>query len=101
MTQDRRFIRILAAGGAPFGVFLGTYLADTAPAVAQEFAKVDDAAREQLPATPYVGLAYGFIWIALLVYMFVVARRLGRVQGDLQDLRRRLEQTDADASARR
>lgn len=61
------------------------------PAWAQEFAKVEDGAREQLPATPFIGAAYGFIWVAVLVYVFFVARRLGRVQGEIQDLRARLD----------
>ena len=80
------------------GVMLGAALAAVAvflvaaPAArAQDFVKVDDAAREQLPATPFVAVAYGFIWIALLAYLFVVARGLGRVRDDLRSLRDRLD----------
>ena len=65
-------------------------------AIAQEFVKVDDAAREQLPATPFVGVAYGFIWVAILGYLFVVARGLGRLQGELRDLRRRIDRASGD-----
>jgi hypothetical protein len=60
-------------------------------AVAQDFVKVDDSAREQLPATPFVGVAYGFIWLALLAYLFIVARGLGKVRDDLRQLRERLD----------
>ena len=73
-------------------------LAYALPAVAQEFVKVEDGAREQLPATPFVGAAYGFIWLALLLYLLVVARGLARVQNDLRELRRRLERSATDAS---
>jgi hypothetical protein len=73
-------------------------LATALPAAAQEFVKVEDGAREQLPATPFVGAAYGFIWLALLLYLLVVARGLARVQNDLLQLRRRLERSGADAS---
>ncbi len=73
------------------------WLAGGLPAVAQEFVKVEDGAREQLPATPFVGAAYGFIWLALLLYLLVIARGLARVQGDLSELRRRLERTGTDA----
>lgn len=64
------------------------------PAFAQEFVKVEDGAREQLPSVPFVGIAYGFIWVAVLVYILVVGRGLTRVQSDLQDLRRRLDRAD-------
>jgi CcmD family protein len=82
-------------------VGLGTWLTLTAPAVAQDFVKVDDAGREQLPATPFVGVAYGFIWVAVLVYLFSIARRLGRLQGELADLRRRIDRAGGEAPARR
>lgn len=72
-------------------------LATAWSAVAQEFVKVEDGAREQLPATPFVGAAYGFIWLALLLYLLVVARGLARVQNDLLELRRRLERSGTDA----
>ena len=76
---------------------LGGWVAAAAPAVAQEFVKVDDAAREQIPAVPFIGVAYGFIWVAILLYVLIVARRLGRVQGDIQDLRRRLDRGSVGA----
>lgn len=41
---------------------------------------------EQLPAAPLVGTAYAFVWLAVLVYVISVARRLDRVQGELQRL---------------
>ena len=61
------------------------------PVAAQDFVKVEDGSREQLPATPFVGVAYGIIWVALLLYLFVVARGVARVQKDLAELRRRLD----------
>jgi CcmD family protein len=38
-----------------------------------------------------VALAYGFIWLAVFSYVFVVGRRLGRLHGELDELHRRLE----------
>ena len=81
-----RIGRLLALGATWTAAAL-----QAAPALAQEFAKVDDGAREQLPATPFIGAAYGFIWVAILAYVFFTARRLGRVQGEIQDLRARLD----------
>ncbi len=38
-----------------------------------------------------VALAYGFIWLAVFGYVFVIGRRLGRLHGELDELRRRIE----------
>jgi CcmD family protein len=40
-----------------------------------------------------VALAYGFIWLAVFGYVFTVGRRLGRLNAELEELRRRLERT--------
>jgi CcmD family protein len=64
-------------------------------AVAQEFQKVTGPLREELPATPFVAAAYGFIWIALLAYVVWLARGLGGVRKDLAELRNKIsEQAD-------
>lgn len=74
-------------------------LATAAPAVAQEFVKVDDAAREEIPAVPFVAIAYGFIWAAVLVYVLLVARRIRRVEADLRDVEGRLERAGHDVGS--
>lgn len=99
MTLQRRFKRILTIV-LGVGLGLGISLVSAVPASAQDFVKVDDAAREQLPATPFIGVAYGFIWVAILLYVLSVARRLGRVQGEIQDLRRRLDRASTGAPPR-
>ncbi len=38
-----------------------------------------------------VALAYGFIWLAVFGYVFTVGRRLGRLNDELDDLRRRMD----------
>jgi CcmD family protein len=60
-------------------------------AFAQEFVKVDGKLGEEVPAGPFVGIAYGFIWIAILAYVVYVARGVGRVRGEVDELRRKLE----------
>ena len=45
-------------------------------------------AEEQIPAQPLVAGAYAFIWLAVLVYVWLLWRRLGAVQKDLDALRR-------------
>jgi CcmD family protein len=38
-----------------------------------------------------VALAYGFIWLAVFGYVFLVGRRLGKLTGDMDELRRRID----------
>jgi hypothetical protein len=61
-------------------------VATASPALAQ------GQVRESIPAGPFLGAAYAFMWLAVLVYVGLVARRLTRVQGDIEDLRRKLDQ---------
>jgi CcmD family protein len=58
---------------------------------AQEFEKVSGAVREELPAGRFVAAAYGFIWIAVLVYVASIARGLGRVRKDLSELKNKID----------
>jgi CcmD family protein len=37
-----------------------------------------------------VALAYGFIWLAVFGYVFQVGRRVGRLDAELEEIRRRL-----------
>jgi hypothetical protein len=43
---------------------------------------------EQIPAKPLVAGAYAFIWLAVLVYVGLLWRRLGVVQKDIDALKR-------------
>jgi CcmD family protein len=60
-------------------------------ASAQEFQKVEGPLRPELPAGPFVATAYGFIWIAILVYVLFVARGLSNVRKDLAELRKKID----------
>ena len=66
-----------------------------AQALAQEFEKVDGPLREQIPAVPFVAAAYGIIWLAVLFYVFFVARGLARVDSEIAELKRKVERQDA------
>ena len=67
-------------------------LLEGAPALAQpqppkDFVAVDETQPgEQIPALPLIAGAYGFIWVALLGYVWSVGRRLQKVEGELAEL---------------
>ncbi|HVB38118.1 MAG TPA: CcmD family protein [Vicinamibacterales bacterium] len=43
---------------------------------------------QRMPAAPLLIAAYAFVWLALLVYLWTIWRRLGRVEGELKQLDR-------------
>ena len=60
-----------------------------APAATDGFVPVTDLPpEEQLPAAPLVLSAYAIIWVAVLIYVAMLWRRLGAVQKDLDALKR-------------
>ena len=88
MTRSlRRLLRRCAGAAVLLALWAGT-------ASAQEFQKVEGSLRPELPAAPFVGTAYGFIWIAILVYVLFVARGLARVRRDVEELRRAVGRID-------
>ena len=61
------------------------------PPAQEGFVPVDDLpSQEQLPAAPLVAIAYGFAWTAVLLYVWSLWRRLGRVEREFAELQRRL-----------
>jgi CcmD family protein len=43
-------------------------------------------ASEQLPSAPLVIAAYAFVWLAFTVYVWMMWRKLGKVERELQTL---------------
>ena len=43
-------------------------------------------ASEQLPSAPLVIAAYAFVWLAFLVYVWMMWRKLGKVEQELTQL---------------
>jgi CcmD family protein len=60
-------------------------------AATDEFVPVTDLPpQEQLPAVPLVLIAYAFIWVAVLAYVFAIWKRLGSVEREIDILRKSL-----------
>lgn len=61
----------------------------TPPPQQEEFVPIDQLPPEaELPAAPMVVAAYAFIWVAFLVYVISLVKRIRRVENDLQRLER-------------
>lgn len=60
------------------------------PQPPKEFVPVDDIPQgEQIPAINMVAAAYGFVWLAVLGYVWSIGRRLKHVESELADLESR------------
>src|SRR5688572_10770142 len=82
---------VILIAGLSLSVFAQTQPPPT-PAATDEFLKMSEAApREVLSATPLVFYAYAFVWLALIVYVFTIWRRMARVEQDLAAVQRRLQ----------
>jgi CcmD family protein len=77
-------------------ILLATLLGAPTVAVAdqpqppKEFVPVDEVPPgEQIPAINMVAAAYGFVWVAVLGYVWSIAKRLKQVETELADLETR------------
>jgi CcmD family protein len=52
--------------------------------------KFQPGQQDTMPASPMVLAAYGFVWAALLVYVFLLWQRIGRVERELADVNTKL-----------
>ncbi|HTV02239.1 MAG TPA: CcmD family protein [Luteitalea sp.] len=58
-------------------------------AAQDEYVPIDELPEgEKLPAAPFLVGAYTVLWLAILVYLLMLWRRLGRVERELQEARR-------------
>ena len=80
---------VLLAGPAPSStVAAATAAQPTGQVVPDGFEPVSEVPpEEQIPAKPLVAGAYAFIWLAVLVYVGLLWRRLAAVQKDLDALK--------------
>ena len=83
MTTAWRRIRIALFAAMALVAWTGT-------ALAQEFEKVENIPRQEIPAGRFVSIAYGIIWLAVLTYVLFVAGGLKRVNQEIADLKRRI-----------
>jgi CcmD family protein len=95
VSKLRRGARALVAAAAlalTLGVPSSAWVQQPPSSTPDGFVPVENApAKEQLPAAPLVIGAYAVAWIAVFGYLWSIWQRLGRVERDLADVRRRVE----------
>ena len=63
------------------------------PAGQSEFVPVDSVpVSDQLPAAPLLITAYAFVWIAVMVYVWTIWRRMNRVENEMRALAQKIPQ---------
>jgi CcmD family protein len=90
---------LMAAGGS---VVLAQATAPSAPVPGGQAAPQDPAdqfvpmkslpQQDQLPAAPLLVAAYAFVWVALLVYVWTIWRRLMKVEQEIRELSSRVSE---------
>ena len=72
------------------GFWLVATLSVQAQEATKEFVPADSVAKQELPSGPLIYIAYAFVWAAVLVYVLMLWRKLGRVERELGDLNRKM-----------
>jgi CcmD family protein len=82
-----------------FLIALTSFVLLAAPAFALQpppqggFVPVDSVpAGDQLPAAPLLIIAYAFVWVAAMVYVWSIWRRMNKVEDEMRALARKLPQ---------
>lgn len=71
-------------------LYVPALLAMQPPPGQEEYLPIDQLPpSEQLPGGVFVVVAYGFIWVASMVYIWSLWRRLRKVESELQTLKQR------------
>ena len=85
----KRFLRACMVTAA-LAVLITPALSAAQPQPPKEFVPIDEVPPgEQIPAINMVAAAYGFAWVAVLGYVWSIARRLQHVESELADLESR------------
>ena len=83
----RRLLIALTA----FVLLASSALAFQPPAGQSEFVPVDSVPlADQLPAAPLLVTAYAFVWLAVMVYLWSIWRRLNTVETEMRALAQKM-----------
>jgi CcmD family protein len=79
-------MRVVAVAGIVIAVSAGTLLAQTTSG----FEPATNIGKESLPAGPLLYSAYAIVWLVLIGYVFMLWRRLDRVEKELREVGARI-----------
>jgi len=80
-------LRRLSIAFTSFILLSSTAFGMQPPAGQSEFVPVNTLpAADQLPAAPLLVSAYAFVWVATMVYLWSIWRRLNKVEGEMRSL---------------
>jgi CcmD family protein len=84
-----RWLRVCALAAAVFAA-TPSVVSAIQPQPPKGFVPAEEVPEsEQIPAINLVAAAYGFVWVALLGYVWSLGRRLQRVESELSELETR------------
>lgn len=81
-----RFKRVVAAAGVIIAISAGALLAQTTSG----FEPATNIGKESLPAGPLLYTAYAIVWLVLIGYVFMLWRRLDRVEKEMREVAARI-----------
>jgi CcmD family protein len=91
MTNIQSFLARAFALGVTAALLMASTVAAQPPST-NEFVPIDQLPpSEQLPGGVFVVVAYGFIWVAIMFYIWSVWRRLQKVESEMRAIERRRE----------
>ena len=77
-------VRRLLIALTSFVLLSSSAVAVQPPAGQSEFLPVDSVPlADQLPAAPLLVTAYAFVWVAVMVYLWTIWRRLNKVETEM------------------
>ena len=85
MNRPRAVLTLIAS----FVLLGGPAFAFQPPAAGEYVPATPGTATEQLPAAPLLAAAYAFVWVAAMVYLWSVWRRLNKVESEMHTLERK------------
>jgi CcmD family protein len=84
-------LRRLLIAFASFALLSAPAMAWQPPPGQGGFVPVDSVPlSDQLPAAPLLVTAYAFVWIAVMVYLWTIWRRLNKVEDEMRALTQKL-----------
>jgi CcmD family protein len=87
------FVLFLAAAGAAGPASLGAQQQPPPKPAQEEFVPIDQLPPgDQLPAARFLITAYSVAWLLVAAYLFSIWQRLGRVEREIADVSRRIQQ---------